>query len=33
MAIVHSVQSEKPSETMFQTLVKAWRAQEAEETV
>ena len=33
MAIVHSVPSEKSWESLFQTLVKALRTQEAEETV
>ena len=33
MAIVHSVSSEKTWEPLFQTLVKALRTQEAEETV
>ena len=33
MAIVHSVLSEKTWESLFQTLVKALRIQEAEETL
>ena len=33
MAIVHSVTSEKTRESLFQTLFKAFRLQEAKETI